>query len=81
MSIACHLFSYSNNAHILYSGSSNAFHLFSSYKSRHEFAADGRTVFDNCETYNEDDSEVGQAGHAMKKFLEKRFKELFGEDS
>ncbi|XP_067687467.1 bromodomain adjacent to zinc finger domain protein 2B-like isoform X8 [Haliotis asinina] len=51
------------------------------YKSRHEFANDGRIVFENCETYNEDDSEVGQAGHTMKKFLEKRFRELFGDDS
>ena len=28
------------------------------YTSREEFAADSRLIFDNCNHYNEDDSEV-----------------------
>ncbi|KAK3579708.1 hypothetical protein CHS0354_025743 [Potamilus streckersoni] len=46
------------------------------YKTRAEFAADARIIFQNCQTFNEDDSEVGQAGHNMRKFFERRWKEL-----
>ncbi|XP_028411273.1 bromodomain adjacent to zinc finger domain protein 2B-like isoform X2 [Dendronephthya gigantea] len=46
------------------------------YTSREEFAADSRLVFDNCNHYNEDDSEVGQAGKRLRKFFEKRWQEI-----
>ncbi|KAM6112383.1 LOW QUALITY PROTEIN: bromodomain adjacent to zinc finger domain protein 2A [Phoenicopterus ruber ruber] len=42
------------------------------YSSSEEFAADAMLVFDNCRTFNEDDSDVGKAGHAMRKFFESR---------
>ncbi|XP_075593967.1 bromodomain adjacent to zinc finger domain protein 2A isoform X2 [Balearica regulorum gibbericeps] len=42
------------------------------YSSSEEFAADAMLVFDNCQTFNEDDSDVGKAGHAMRKFFESR---------
>ncbi|XP_074710137.1 bromodomain adjacent to zinc finger domain protein 2A isoform X1 [Strix uralensis] len=42
------------------------------YSSSEEFAADAMLVFDNCQTFNEDDSAVGKAGHAMRKFFESR---------
>ncbi|RWS11594.1 bromodomain adjacent to zinc finger domain protein 2B-like isoform X13 [Dinothrombium tinctorium] len=47
-----------------------------SYKSRVDFMADCRLIFDNCETFNEDESPVGIAGHNMRAFWEKRSKEL-----
>uniref|UniRef100_A0A3P9IBC4 Bromo domain-containing protein n=1 Tax=Oryzias latipes TaxID=8090 RepID=A0A3P9IBC4_ORYLA len=34
------------------------------------FMADVNLVFDNCEKFNEDDSEIGQAGHNMRRFFE-----------
>lgn len=46
------------------------------YKSRDEIASDARLIFDNCETFNEDDSPVGQAGHRMRAFFECRWMEL-----
>ncbi|XP_013395978.1 bromodomain adjacent to zinc finger domain protein 2B-like [Lingula anatina] len=46
------------------------------YKTRQEFASDVRIIFDNCQTFNEDDSDVGQAGHNMRKYFEVRWKEL-----
>lgn len=48
----------------------------SSYKSRDEFIADVRLIFDNCEIFNEDDSPVGKAGHSLRKFFESRWIEL-----
>ncbi|XP_072019979.1 LOW QUALITY PROTEIN: bromodomain adjacent to zinc finger domain protein 2B-like [Amphiura filiformis] len=50
-----------------------------SCRTHEEFAADVRLMFDNCETYNEDESEVGQAGHAMRAFFEKRWPEVLKE--
>lgn len=47
-----------------------------SYKTRGDFAADAHLVFDNCKTFNEDESEVGQCGHTMRKFFNRRWKEL-----
>lgn len=38
-------------------------------------------MFDNCEMFNEDDSEVGQAGHALRKFFEERWVELTNKHS
>lgn len=46
------------------------------YKTLDEFAGDARLIFDNCETFNEDESEVGRAGHAMRSFFETRWMEL-----
>ncbi|XP_058529832.1 bromodomain adjacent to zinc finger domain protein 2A isoform X1 [Ochotona princeps] len=47
------------------------------YTSSEEFAADALLVFDNCQTFNEDDSEVGKAGHIMRRFFESRWEELY----
>ncbi|XP_075175796.1 bromodomain adjacent to zinc finger domain protein 2B [Anomaloglossus baeobatrachus] len=41
------------------------------------FALDVRLVFNNCETFNEDDSEIGRAGHKMRIHFEKRWTEIF----
>ncbi|GIY66254.1 bromodomain adjacent to zinc finger domain protein 2B [Caerostris extrusa] len=46
------------------------------YKNREDFANDARLIFDNCETFNEDESPVGQAGHSMRHFFETRWAEL-----
>ncbi|XP_038049473.1 bromodomain adjacent to zinc finger domain protein 2B-like isoform X4 [Patiria miniata] len=51
------------------------------YHQREEFAADVRVVFDNCETFNEDDSDVGRAGHQMRASFESRWTELLQEHS
>lgn len=37
---------------------------------------DAVLTFDNCRLFNEDDSEVGQCGHNMRKFFNRRWKEL-----
>ncbi|RLU17965.1 hypothetical protein DMN91_010206 [Ooceraea biroi] len=50
----------------------------SAYKSRDEFCADVRQIFNNCETFNEDDSPVGKAGHGMRSFFEMRWTEITG---
>ncbi|XP_073939770.1 bromodomain adjacent to zinc finger domain protein 2A isoform X3 [Castor canadensis] len=47
------------------------------YSSSEEFAADALLVFDNCQTFNEDDSEVGKAGHIMRRFFESRWEEFY----
>lgn len=52
--------------------------FFFSYKSRDEFCADVRQMFINCEVFNEDDSPVGKAGHAMRNFFESRWMEITG---
>ncbi|XP_072379907.1 bromodomain adjacent to zinc finger domain protein 2B isoform X1 [Diabrotica undecimpunctata] len=46
------------------------------YKTREDFCVDVRQIFNNCETFNEDDSPVGKAGHAMRQFFEARWNEL-----
>jgi len=46
------------------------------YANKAAFAQDARLVFSNCAFYNEDDSEIGLAGHSMKAFFEKRWAEL-----
>ncbi|ESO92013.1 hypothetical protein LOTGIDRAFT_121489, partial [Lottia gigantea] len=51
------------------------------YKSRIEFAGDAHLVFDNCVTFNEDESEVGKAGHDMREYFQKRYTDLFPDDS
>ncbi|XP_059397285.1 bromodomain adjacent to zinc finger domain protein 2A-like isoform X2 [Carassius carassius] len=47
------------------------------YCSCEEFAADAQLVFNNCELFNEDKSEVGKAGHAMRRFFESRWAEFY----
>lgn len=46
------------------------------YANKEDFASDVRLVFSNCEIYNEDESEIGMAGHSMKTFFEKQWTEL-----
>ncbi|XP_074536838.1 bromodomain adjacent to zinc finger domain protein 2A isoform X2 [Halichoeres trimaculatus] len=47
------------------------------YCNCEEFAADAQLVFNNCELFNEDTSEVGMAGHAMRRFFESRWAEFY----
>ncbi|XP_016364545.1 bromodomain adjacent to zinc finger domain protein 2A-like [Sinocyclocheilus rhinocerous] len=47
------------------------------YCSCEEFAADAQLVFNNCELFNEDTSEVGKAGHSMRRFFESRWVEFY----
>lgn len=47
------------------------------YKSRDEYCEDLRLMFNNCETFNEDDSPVGKAGHNLRSFFETRWNEHF----
>ncbi|XP_066526414.1 bromodomain adjacent to zinc finger domain protein 2A isoform X2 [Hoplias malabaricus] len=47
------------------------------YCSCEEFAADAQLVFNNCELFNEDTSEVGMAGHSMRRFFESRWAEFY----
>ncbi|KAI8778112.1 bromodomain adjacent to zinc finger domain protein 2B [Biomphalaria glabrata] len=51
------------------------------YKHRQEFAADMRLIFNNCETFNEDDSDVGQAGFKLRQFFESRWLDMFPDDA
>jgi hypothetical protein len=46
------------------------------YKTREEFVDDVRLIFTNCELFNEDDSPVGKAGHALRNHFETRWAEL-----
>ncbi|PFX32428.1 bromodomain adjacent to zinc finger domain protein 2B-like isoform X3 [Stylophora pistillata] len=46
------------------------------YQGPNEFVDDARTVFLNCEEFNEDDSEVGQAGKRLFEFFERRWEQL-----
>uniref|UniRef100_A0A8C9SS80 Bromodomain adjacent to zinc finger domain 2B n=1 Tax=Scleropages formosus TaxID=113540 RepID=A0A8C9SS80_SCLFO len=51
--------------------------LFSSqYVNLETFIIDVNLVFDNCEKFNEDNSEIGRAGHNMRRFFERRWMEL-----
>ncbi|XP_069509784.1 bromodomain adjacent to zinc finger domain protein 2A isoform X2 [Ambystoma mexicanum] len=47
------------------------------YSCCEEFAADAMLVFNNCQMFNEDDSEVGKAGLVMKSFYESRWDEFY----
>ncbi|KAJ3586897.1 hypothetical protein NHX12_013289 [Muraenolepis orangiensis] len=47
------------------------------YCNCEEFAADAHLVFNNCELFNEDTSDVGVAGHAMRRFFESRWAEFY----
>ncbi|XP_076069056.1 bromodomain adjacent to zinc finger domain protein 2B-like isoform X3 [Oratosquilla oratoria] len=47
------------------------------YKTREDFSEDLRLMFNNCETFNEDDSPVGKAGHNLRSFFETKWNENF----
>ncbi|XP_054976570.1 bromodomain adjacent to zinc finger domain protein 2B isoform X10 [Sorex araneus] len=47
------------------------------YPNLETFAVDVRLVFDNCETFNEDDSDIGRAGHSMRNYFEKKWTDTF----
>lgn len=40
------------------------------------FVVDVDLVFENCEKFNEDDSDIGRAGHSMRNFFDKQHAEL-----
>ncbi|XP_018597079.1 bromodomain adjacent to zinc finger domain protein 2B isoform X4 [Scleropages formosus] len=46
------------------------------YQNLETFIIDVNLVFDNCEKFNEDNSDIGRAGHSMRKFFERRWTEL-----
>lgn len=46
------------------------------YTDPEQFLADCRLIFDNCETFNEDESPVVRAGRNLREFIEARWKEL-----
>ncbi|XP_034549339.1 bromodomain adjacent to zinc finger domain protein 2B isoform X3 [Notolabrus celidotus] len=46
------------------------------YLNLEGFIVDVNLVFENCEKFNEDDSQIGQAGHSMRRFFDKRWTEL-----
>ena len=39
-----------------------------------------KLIWINCETFNEDDSEVGQAGHNLHRVFTQKWKEMFPDD-
>ncbi|KAF5405696.1 hypothetical protein PHET_00854 [Paragonimus heterotremus] len=43
------------------------------YSSIEKWYKDVRLIFDNCEIFNEDDSDVGRAGHTMRAYFESRW--------
>lgn len=48
----------------------------SSYSNLETFIVDVNLEFENCERFNEDDSDIGRAGHRMRSFFDKRWIEL-----
>uniref|UniRef100_A0A158QRX2 Bromo domain-containing protein n=1 Tax=Haemonchus placei TaxID=6290 RepID=A0A158QRX2_HAEPC len=46
------------------------------YETPEDFAADMELMFNNCRTFNEDDSPVGMAGANLHKFYHKRWRQL-----
>ena len=49
----------------------------SKYETKEQFAYDCRLIFDNCEFFNEDESEIGRAGHKLRAFFETKWIKLF----
>ena len=47
------------------------------YKNKSDWNADVILMFDNCETFNEDESPVGRAGHNLRSFFDQRWKDMF----
>ncbi|KAA0715455.1 Zinc finger domain protein 2B hWALp4 [Triplophysa tibetana] len=48
----------------------------SQYLNLETFIIDVNLVFDNCERFNEDHSDIGRAGHTMRRFFHSRWTEL-----
>uniref|UniRef100_A0A671S2E8 Bromodomain adjacent to zinc finger domain protein 2B-like n=1 Tax=Sinocyclocheilus anshuiensis TaxID=1608454 RepID=A0A671S2E8_9TELE len=48
----------------------------SQYLNLETFIIDVNLVFDNCEKFNEDNSDIGRAGHEMRRFFQRRWTEL-----
>jgi hypothetical protein len=46
------------------------------YNSPDEFVNDVSQMFDNCKTFNEDSSLIGQAGETLRKWWTKRWRQL-----
>uniref|UniRef100_A0A3Q3X887 Bromo domain-containing protein n=1 Tax=Mola mola TaxID=94237 RepID=A0A3Q3X887_MOLML len=46
------------------------------YSNWETFIVDVNLIFENCERFNEDDSEIGRADHSMRIFFDKRWAEL-----
>jgi len=46
------------------------------YENEPQFVNDVKKMFDNCRTFNEDDSAIGKSGHALRRYFNKRWKEL-----
>uniref|UniRef100_A0AAY4C9A9 Bromodomain adjacent to zinc finger domain 2B n=1 Tax=Denticeps clupeoides TaxID=299321 RepID=A0AAY4C9A9_9TELE len=46
------------------------------YLNLETFIIDVNLVFDNCEKFNEDGSDIGRAGHSMRSFFERRWPDL-----
>ncbi|KAM3861958.1 bromodomain adjacent to zinc finger domain protein 2B-like [Diretmus argenteus] len=46
------------------------------YLNLETFVIDVNLVFENCERFNEDDSDIGRAGHSMRRFFDQRWTEL-----
>ncbi|RXN32012.1 bromodomain adjacent to zinc finger domain 2B-like isoform X2 [Labeo rohita] len=53
----------------------------SQYLNLETFIIDVNLVFDNCEKFNEDHSEIGRAGHTMRRFFQRRWTELLRQSS
>ncbi|XP_060786081.1 bromodomain adjacent to zinc finger domain protein 2B isoform X3 [Neoarius graeffei] len=48
----------------------------SQYLNLETFIIDVNLVFENCEKFNEDDSDIGRAGHSMRRFFQRRWTEV-----
>ncbi|TSM68836.1 Bromodomain adjacent to zinc finger domain protein 2B [Bagarius yarrelli] len=48
----------------------------SQYLNLETFIIDVNLVFENCEKFNKDDSDIGRAGHSMRRFFQRRWTEL-----
>ena len=46
------------------------------YESEAQFSNDIRLIFDNCKIFNEDDSVIGKAGQALRRYFNRRWKEM-----
>ncbi|XP_039539230.1 bromodomain adjacent to zinc finger domain protein 2B isoform X2 [Pimephales promelas] len=51
------------------------------YLNLETFIIDVNLVFDNCERFNEDNSDIGRAGHTMRRFFQRRWTELLRQNS
>ncbi|XP_077072228.1 bromodomain adjacent to zinc finger domain protein 2B isoform X5 [Siphateles boraxobius] len=51
------------------------------YLNLETFIIDVNLVFDNCEKFNEDHSDIGRAGHTMRRFFQRRWTEMLRQNS